>query len=407
MSFRFGNQFQYIAAPPITEGPGGIPGTNPNGVPLTNSVVTSIPGNAYIDFADVSGSQKYKVTIKDTAFYGFRYFIYKNRGIDYSPPHLINSLGVTIPSTGWTWQRSPSTTNGTVVTINREHSQAGKCSDTIDWYNSSTNVERSTTYSYLVLEKAVAVGSYADLITPDVYFPLAPNSVKNVNVGDTFYLIKEFSRGKDVSNTWTVFKSDPAGSFTSVPAVAGVDYALVDGTTLANDECHLQLMQPYNFEFRLTTVGYTFNNNPYQNYPSITEPNTSVATYYFNTTEGAFNYEVKIPKIDFTLDVPPAVLLGSDPFETYQNQLITVTPILDLSSGYWKKIDVTNTLPPSFLTKTDEEWRDEITAKCNVILEARKKDTNELETTRVGLDPFTISLQQAILYNLQFKTTLK
>lgn len=406
MSFRFGNQFQYIATPPL----GGDPDapTTPGGTPIINSVVNSVPGNVYLDFSDDGNpTQTYRITVNDASFYGFRYYTYKNHNVDYSPPLLLTIAGAVQPSSNWTWKRTASTTNGTIVTVARTYSEAGKCSDTVKWYNSSTNIYQTTSYPHLVISKAVAVGVYSDLIDPDIFTYLAPNSVKNVSVGQEFHLAKNFSRGKEVSNSWVVLKTDPAGSFTGIPAIAGTDFAFVGGTNINSDEMHLQLLQPYNFEFRLTTVGYTFNNNPWQNFPSVTQPNTSTATYYFNTTVGVYNYEIKIPEIEFMLDVPPAVLLGTDPFETYQGQLITVTPELDLSTGEWKQINAVGPPSPVILTKTDEEWRAEITAKCDVILEARKKDTGELETTRVGLEPFTISLLQATNYNLQFVTTLK
>lgn len=406
MSFNFGSRFQYIAAPPVGDGPGGEP--EPTSTPITHSTINSIPGHAYIDIFDAGTSnQTYSVTINDTSFYGFKYYTYKNHETVYNPPHLLNTAGGT--TTGWTWKRTSSTTNNTTVTVTRGYSAAGRCSDTVEWWNSSSNVYSTTSYPYLILAKAVAVAAFGvpDPPDPTAYAILAPNAVRNVTVNSVFYLDKSLSRGADVSCTWTVLKTDPAGTFTSVAAIPGTDYSLEDGTTLASDEAHIKLLQAYNFEFKLTAVGYTFNSNPFQNYPSITQANTSIATYFFNTTVGTYNYEIKVPKIDFTLDVPAAVLLGTDPFETYQGQLITVTPVLDLSTGYWKRLNASGPASPTVLTKTDAEWRTEITAKCDVILEARKKDTGELETTRVGLDPFTISLQYAIHYNLQFKTTLK
>lgn len=408
MGFNFSSRFQYIAAPPIGDGPGGSGGTGTStGTPITESFLTSLPGGSYVDiFDDLNGAQWYKVKVLDNSFYGIKFLINKEAGVVLNPVKLINQSGLYIPnsSAAWTWKRPTGFVNGTEISIKRIYGAEGKFSDTINWYNTASHIDQTLTTNYLVLAQAVPV---CQLIDDDAITVLAPNSTTPTTVGDTYKLNKSYSRGKAVANTWAIFKTDPAGTFSGVPAVLGTDYTFVDGTNISSDEIHIQFTQMYNYEVRLTTSGHTFLNNPYEYYPAIQTGNSATSTYYFTTTDATIDYEIKVPKIDFTLDVPPAVLLGSDPFETYQNQLITVTPTLDLSTGYWKKVWLDNSNPPVTLTKSDSEWRAEITAKCDVILEARKKDTNELETTRIGLDPFTISLSYAIHYNLQFKTTLK
>ena len=72
---------------------------------------------------------------------------------------------------------------------------------------------------------------------------------------------------------------------------------------------------------------------------------------------------------------------------------------------------ITNTTPVApvieILSKTEAEWKAEMLLRCNVTLEIRKKVTNELIDTKIGLGPFTIKLQSIDDFTLGFKTQIK
>jgi hypothetical protein len=399
MSFNFGNKFLRMpVAPPVDPGGGG------GGGPIMANIYHA-PENSYID--QVSGygigQNEYVIDI-DSGFGYINYIVNTINGVVQSPEKKIttNSGSGTesayIPLTGTSWTYVSGTPN---VRFQRPFAGFGIQKDKVYW-NGSLNA----TYQYILLQKSIVSTRYATLDiseNPDVTTILTPGVIIPVTVNTLFQLDKSFCRGDEVSSTWTILKTDPAGTFASIPAVSGVDYLITTGT-ITSDLMKLKFLTNYNFEVKVNIAGYTFASNPYLNYPAQIVPNTAAATYYFNTAAPTVTYEIKIPTITAVATVPSAVQIGTNPLETYQNQLIDITSTIDISSGYWKKIEgVTTTL----LTKSETEWRTEIESSCDVTLEARDKVTNELIFTRIGLGPFTVSFGVVSSYNLQFKTILK
>lgn len=384
-----------------------IDGGGGGGVSTPTATIYHAPENSMMDTLSSYGIGQNEYVLNDMEnINSINYVVNTINGVVQSPEKKIG------PNTGFGTQSSyiPFANNSwsyvsggsTSVRFQRPFAGPGLQKDKIYW-----NGSLKATYDYIILQKSVVGAIYSTLVlgVVDEVYILAPSQINTVDVNVDFQLDKSTSRGKEVSSTWSIFKTDPLGTFLSIPAVDGVDYSLSTGT-LTSDIIRLQFLTNYNFEVRLNVSGYTYASNPYLNYPAQTVPNSAAATYYFNTTTApapTVTYEIKVPKITPELSVPNAVLIGTNPFETYQNQLITVSSVLDIPSGYWKK---TEGLTITYLTKSDSEWRDEINTNCNVVLEARDKITNELVLTRNGLGPFTLSFNIVSNYNLQFITTL-
>lgn len=403
MGFNFNNRFFRMPVPPADPIGGGDP-TGPVG-PVAS--IYHAPENSYIDVVSGFGlySNEYVLDI-ESGFGTIQYWLDISNGVAETPSKKIstNTYGNWSPyiaSSATSWTYDPATGSNPRIRFQRPMNGLGIQKDRVYW-----NGVLKATYQYITLQKSFAIAKYSTLDIsgiPVTTTTLNANSTTTLTTGVLFQLDKGSSRGKEVSSTWTILKTDPAGTFQSQPAIAGVDYAMTTGT-LTSDIIKLQFLTNYNFEVRLTVNGHTYASNPYQNFPAQTSTNNSTATFYFQTAVPTVTYEIKIPTITSVLTVPNAVLVGSSPFETYQNQAINVESLLNLSTGYWKKIEGLTITP---ITKSDTEWRTEINASCDVILEARDKVTNELIFTRTGLGPFSISFAVVSSYNLQFKTTLR
>lgn len=406
------NYFPVPVEPPIGGGgSGGLGGGGASGTGMIlNSYVVNTPNNSYFDFGSAATTTfEYVVDVYDVDFRAIDYFMETSAGINFSPIKKINGFGAVITS-GYSWS-SPSSYFTGRISIDRVVSGPGKFKDSTKWWvqnrdlygNPSGLVQFSTTaYNYIYLQKSVAILKYKEGANP--FTPISPNSTRSIVTNNVISLDKSSSRGKEVSSVWTFLKTDPNGTYQSIPAVNNVDYEFVSGG-VGSDIIDIKFLSNNNFEVKVTVAGHTFDNNPYMVFPSQNVPNFNEAVYYFQTEAPAVTYEIKIPELSIGLFVPTSVLIGTTPFETYQNQQITVNSIVNLATGYWKKLE--GSLPPVTIVKTEAEWRAEITSKCNIFFEARDKVTNNLIFTRTGLGPFTIAFTAASNYNLQFITTLK
>jgi hypothetical protein len=409
MKRNFLNNFQYMPVP-IDPGTGG--GGSPDPV---DASIYHAPEHYYIDIPSGYGIGKNEYVIDIVSGFGYiNYFVDMTNGIVQSPAKKIgtNSGNGTESSyilfgNSWDYVSGSGTPR---VSFQKPYTGFGLQKDRILWNNSLNAI-----YTYLILQKAVPVCNYITLDgggAEDVVSLLAPNSTTTISSGSKFRLNRANSRGADVSATWTILKTDPAGTFQSAPTTEGVDYALTLGT-LSSPKIEIQFLSNYNFEVRLTISGYTFASNPYQNFIGNTQSNTTTTTYFFtaSTVTPTFDYEIKFPKISPDVTISPSTsLISSSPITTYQNQVINVSADLTIdSSCYWKKIDLSGSLPPELITKSESEWKNEIASKCDVILEIRRISNNELILSL----PFdinstsTITIQTTGDFNMKFITTLK
>ncbi|MEO6306080.1 MAG: hypothetical protein ABIP51_23230 [Bacteroidia bacterium] len=389
------NKFQYSLSP--ESGGGGTGGTGGTSPVVSYS---SIPANKYIDISDF---QNYTIGL-----YNFNYIDYYMDKVNNSTiaPQLIDIIGANI-SSGHTYTNLTPTSGATVV-IKRLLTGLGVQKDRILIDSSLYG-----SYQYLTLQRSVPVVQYITLVsgTPDITTNIAPNSTTTLTPSQIFRLTKSLSRGAEISSVWSIYKTDPAGSFLSVPAVVGVDYSITG--TLTSNSIDLQFLTNYNFEVRLNIAGYTFQSNPYLNLPSDTAPNSTTAIYYFQaaTVSSTFNYEIKLPKLSpSTVILPSTSIVETSPLTTYQNQVISITAVPETSVNcYWKKIDLTGGLPPVLLLKSDSEWIAELTSKCNITFEIRRISNNEIILTKLVdiTSPFDITIQPTGDFNMQFITTLK
>lgn len=393
-----------------------IPG---GGASPTASIYHS-PENSYIDIASGYGigTNEYVIDI-ETGIGTIDYVVNTTNNIVQTPEKKIgvnNGYGtesdyINFSNNSWTY---PGGSTGTGYAPNirfqKPLSGIGIQKDKIYW-----NGILNATYTYLNLQKAIPIAQFITLTglgVENVTTTLTPNSTTNITTGQKFRLSKELSRGKEISSSWVILKTDPAGTFQSAPTISGVDYSLTLGS-LTSDKIEIQFLSNYNFEVKLNISGYTFASNPYQNYIGSSSTNTATATYYFSysTVTPTFDYEIKFPKLNATVITNPSTaLIETNPLTTYQGQVINITPQLIIdSSCYWKKIDLTNTLPPELITKSESEWKSELASKCNITFELRKITTNAIVISQLIdiTSSFDVTVQQIGDYKMQFITTLK
>lgn len=421
--FNFKNRFQYIQEPidggggtgsgtnfEVITGGGGGGGGSTGGGGTTASIGTTYVSTTYNNlYFDLSGAESYTdyILYPDADFYGVKYYKRVKNSVTLIPPVQIRQTDIVVTNNNlYSW-----TVNDTPVCNIRRHWGIGKQEDAIDWFVlSGTQYLYSTDLAtYLILQKAVPVTEYVTLNSSNgelISSIISSNSSTNITVGTNFKLKKNLSRGKEVSSSWSFLKTDPNGAFINQPAVINVDYELISGTSTSN-EIIMKFITSFNFTIKQIVSGYTFNNNPFEIFANQLEGNTVTSSYFFNTTAFSFDTEIKFPKVETTLFVPALALLGSNPFKTYQNQPITITPTLDLTTSFWKQFPISNPSSITLLIKTLEEWKVEMNLRCNIILEVRDKETNALILTKEGLEPYTILLQDIKSFNLQIKTILR
>lgn len=299
------------------------------------------------------------------------------------------------------------TTNPLNVVFARKITSPGRQTTFIQVYTEGSPVSDGTAnYDYVVLQAAVPITQQRDPTTNSVIGPLSNNSSINASINTTYRLDKSLNRGDDVSSVWTIQKYNPNSGQTPAIAVANVDYQLMNGTSLTSDILDIQfLSNTLNYIIQNVATGYTFSNNPYNNYANQSIPNSNAITHNFIVAVPTVNYQVLFPKLDVGISVPSNVEVSTNPITTYQNQPITITPIVQGSTGYYKQILSGGSVV--IINKTDDEWLTEINNNCNVVLNISEKSTGNIIQTQTGIGPFTIILANVNSYNLQFVTTLK
>lgn len=395
------NTSRKLTFTPIDPTDGGGGGGTGGTITLNDQNVLS---NIYFDMTDPDAWYGYigQIVTTSTFQWYFNYYMNKTGGVDLGG-------GVKIAPNGDTLGNDDTTLTGTGATTFGIHRKIGT---TPGFFSDTWGIGGSfKTNQYLILQTAVAIAFFNLYDTsgfPLIGQTLGLNSITSIGIGVPFAISNGFSRGKDVSSGWTILKTAIDGSYTNVPAVVGVDYELLTGN-LTTTKMKLQFISSNNFTIKLNVAGYTFANNPYLNYPTNTWSNNNSGTYFFNTASSTVDVNIKFPKVSVLPTISSDLLLGTTPFETYQNQLITITPTLDLTGAYWHQFPVSSpsTITDLTTTKTLSDWEAEMISVLNIVLEVRNKLTNELILTRNGLDPYTILLQQPNTYTLQIKTSLK
>ena len=385
------NKFQY------NSGIGGVGGGS------SSVFYSSVPSNMYID-AVVPFYENYTIALSN--FYNIDYYIDKLNNVTISPQLIdLNGLNTSLDHT---YSNSYSTIASSVV-VKRIINGLGLQKDRV-----LIDSILYGSYQYLSLQRAISVVQYMTVVSSSVTSTtlIAPNSTTTITPSQIFRLNKALSRGAEISSNWEVYKTDPLGTFLSIPAILGVDYSLTIGT-LASDLIQIQFLSNYNFELRVNLSGYTFNNNPYYLDLSDLSTNSSITAYFFQaaTIAPTFTYEIKLPRLSPNLTITPTTsLVSTTPITTYQNQIISISTLPETNVNcYWKKIDLSGTLAPQILLKSDAEWLAEITTKCNIVFEIRKITSNELILTKI-IDvnsSFNVTIQSTGDFNMQYITTLK
>ncbi len=366
------------------------------------------PQNRYVDFLIQPVYSEYINIDVDNLFEFYLYYFPRIvSGTNITPRKAIRPDGgfvVVPPDTIFTYGNSIANFQLiSVPEISRLISSPGKQYDLInidyDPPNRPSTGDESYEFTYVTLQQAVSVTKRIVGLTET---PLVNNSSLTIALNDIIKLSKADNRGDEVTSSWQILKSNASGTIVNQTAVVGVDYNFISGN-LTSDIIEVQFLTNNNFTIINNCSGYTISNNIYYNVPSDTSTNSNSISHNFIMNTPTFFFEVKPPLAtpNLTIDLD-SVITSTPDLKFYLNASILCDFVLDIPSGYFHK-KYTASSVVDIITKTDSEWRTEISNRYNVLLEASDFITGEVIFSKSGLPPYTILLPEVRKYNLQFK----
>jgi hypothetical protein len=377
---------------------GGSGGGGGGGVSTYTNMNDYAPPHSYVDLFATPFVTYTHVVSSNTSWY-MNFFKVRSGSTVWLPfPQKISTAGANITTADTTRTGSGDAS----FTITRPITEEGLQTDRWELYSALRD-----DYSYIVLQKALAIATITNLTTSSSATSIGGNTDIAIDLTNDYRFNCTDSRGRVNGVSWQILKSALDLSYQDVPCVEGIDFNLLNGTTLNQLIVDVKFLSAANYQIILTVNGYTFSSNPF--YTLIGDVSTNTSKLPFNLKPDGLtttaSLEVLFPKILPILTVPDIVdetPLGGT-FTTYAGQQITVQSQLNLSTGYYKTI---NGSVVTVITKSDTEWRQLIENKCDVVLEVVNAAGNVV-LTRHGLADQTLNIPAKGNYIIHYKTLLK